>query len=81
MITGHQLRDARRLIGWTVLALARVSKVPRATLSRAEAAYEAATLSDSDARALMRTFEAAGIEFTAEDPPGARLKAKPDVWA
>jgi transcriptional regulator with XRE-family HTH domain len=73
MVTSAQLRAARSLLNWTVRDLAEKSGVHRNTVTRAETE---ATAHGHAVAQVIRTFEAAGVEFTNGDQPGVRLKAR-----
>jgi transcriptional regulator with XRE-family HTH domain len=65
-----QLRMARAAIGWGVRELAEKAGVTANTVTRIENGADA---KQSTINALQRALEAAGIEFTNGDQPGARL--------
>jgi hypothetical protein len=75
-LTGGQIRAARALLRWTAQDLADHSKLGVATIRRAEALDGSVEMTPVNAGAVMRTLEAAGIEFTNGDGPGVRLKRK-----
>ena len=72
VVTSAQLRAARGLLNWTVRDLAERSGVHRNTVSRAEGDH--ADRGHAVAQ-MIRTMEAAGVEFTAG--LGVRMLAKP----
>src|SRR4051812_26953675 len=75
MITGNQIRQARKLLGWPSSRLAQRAKVHSAIVRRAESVdgeppitvYQAALIRDALGRF--------GIEFTNGDAPGVKLTA------
>jgi ribosome-binding protein aMBF1 (putative translation factor) len=72
VITGAQIRAARRLLGWKVTRLAREALQPVAIIGRAESIEFTVTM--ARLRAIRRALETAGVEFTDGDPPGLRLR-------
>lgn len=75
MITGAQIRKARELLGWSryMLAFKAGGGVNQAALIRAERAEGKPAILVSQALAIQRAFEAAGLEFTNGGQPGVRL--------
>lgn len=73
MVTSAQVRAARGLLNWTVRDLAEKSGVHRNTVTRIET--EASTPGHSLA-AVQTAFEAAGVEFIAENGGGAGVRLK-----
>lgn len=73
MITGDQVRAARRLLGWTLFEAAAKAKVSESTVGK----FETGAHRPLDLRiiAIQRALEAAGVEFTPSGPAGVRLKA------
>jgi transcriptional regulator with XRE-family HTH domain len=73
MVTSAQIRAARGLLNWTVRDLAEKSGVHRNTVTRVETE---ATAAGHSIAAIQAAFEAAGVEFIAENGggPGVRLK-------
>ena len=65
MITPLQSRMARTALGWTVDDLAQRARVGRATVARFEA--ERVSPNPSTLTVIRLAFEAAGIEFLAEN--------------
>jgi transcriptional regulator with XRE-family HTH domain len=70
MVTSAQLRAARALLNWTVRDLAEKAGVHRNTVTRAETD---STAPGHAVAQIIRTFEAAGVEFTNGGEPGAKL--------
>ena len=75
-ITSAQIREARRLLGWSPVRLSRDSGLQRETIYRAEAAEGVPELTIEKLSTIKRTLEKAGIEFIAVDGggPGVRLR-------
>ena len=72
-ITGDQIKAARKLLGWSRTKLASRSGLTDSTLAVFEAGTRNPPLLDTS---LVRSIlEAAGVEFTNGDGPGARMKA------
>ena len=76
MVTSAQLRAARSLLNWTVRDLAEKAGVHRNTITRAETDE---TGHGHAVAQVVRTLEAAGVIFVAEngEGPGVRLKKQP----
>jgi transcriptional regulator with XRE-family HTH domain len=70
IFTPVQCRMARAALGWGVRELALKAKVSIDTVARFERGDE---LKERTIDALQRALEAAGVEFTNGDQPGARL--------
>jgi transcriptional regulator with XRE-family HTH domain len=72
-VTSAQIRAARGLLDWTVRDLAERSGVHRDMVSKIEtgASGGPATL-----KAIRRTLEYAGVEFTNGDAPGVKLRKR-----
>ncbi|MEO1018096.1 MAG: helix-turn-helix transcriptional regulator [Pseudomonadota bacterium] len=73
LITAHQIRGARAMLGWEIAALADASGVHRNTITRLESGQSG---NRSTLAALQRALEAAGVEFITENGggPGVRLR-------
>jgi transcriptional regulator with XRE-family HTH domain len=65
MITGPQIRRARRLIGWTVSALANTASVSAAIVERAEQSSGVPSITLAQAQRIQLACEEAGIVFGA----------------
>ena len=78
MITGAQIRQAREMLAYSPERLARKAKVRPETIERAERTPGEPSITLSQATAIQRAFEAAGVEFTNGTPPGVRLKKATD---
>ena len=77
MITGEQIKAARKLLGWTRAELAvRAFGVSSHTIEGAERARARITPTDAQIASIRRALEAAGVEFTTGDEPGVNLKAE-----
>jgi hypothetical protein len=76
MLTGAQIRDSLKLLGWSALELSERARIGAATIIRAEAADGAAEITIVEENAIRRALTAAGIEFAAEtdDRPGVGLR-------
>jgi hypothetical protein len=72
MITGEQVRAARRLLGWTLFQAACKAKVSESTVGK----FETGVHRPLDLRiiAIQRALESAGVEFTTAGQLGVRLK-------
>ena len=73
-ITASQCRAARGLIGWSQEQLASASKVAKATIANFELGKRSPydrTLDD-----LIAAFEAAGVQFIAENGEGLGVRLK-----
>jgi transcriptional regulator with XRE-family HTH domain len=76
MITGEQIKAARKLLGWSQMTLALEASVATSTVTNFERGEKRpSVLSVSTIR---RSLEDAGVEFL-EYEPGVKLKAKPAV--
>ncbi len=75
-LSGLQIRAARALLRWTADDLARRTKLGIMTIRRAEAADGLVPITVANAETIVRTLEAAGIEFLNGNAPGVRLKPR-----
>ena len=76
-MTGDQVREARRLLGWSQGRLAARAKVSQTIISGYERkGYCPLARQDGPDRvaAIRAVFEAAGVEITNEDPPSVRME-------
>ncbi len=73
MISGAQIREARKLLGWSRDRLAPRGGLPVNRLGDYELGRRILPLEEVEA--LKGALEAAGVEFTNGDEPGVRLKA------
>ena len=76
MITGTQIRQARRLLRWRISELATRARLPISTIQRTEWADGEAPITLAHEAAIRLAFESAGVEFTNGDAPGVKLEAK-----
>jgi transcriptional regulator with XRE-family HTH domain len=75
MITGEQVKAARKLLGWSQLALALEAGVTQGTIANFETGKK--HLSVLSISTVQAALEAAGVEFTnGGGEPGMKLKAK-----
>jgi transcriptional regulator with XRE-family HTH domain len=75
MITGEQVKFARKLLGWSQMALALEAGASQRTVmrfERGESRAKGLTIS-----AIRRALEAAGVEFMDDMRPGGRMKSVP----
>jgi DNA-binding XRE family transcriptional regulator len=76
VITGAQIRQARKLLGWTRAEVAlRAFGVTSHTIESAEREGDRIAPTDAQLASIRRAFEAAGVEFTNGEEPGAKLRA------
>jgi len=76
MITGDQIRQARKLLGWHRGQIAiRARGITGNTVGKAEGAYPGKPPSPEQLAEIRAVLEAAGVEFTDGDPAGVRLKS------
>jgi transcriptional regulator with XRE-family HTH domain len=75
VITGAQIREARKLLGWTRAELAvRSFGVSSHTIESAERKRNRIAPTDAQLASICRALETGGIEFTNGDEPGVKLK-------
>ena len=76
MITGRQIRDARKLLGWSRVRFSEATSITQGLVAAVESADGSAWLSEDQESAIRRALEAAGVEFVFEDDegPGVRLR-------
>ena len=75
MLTGLQIKTARKLVGLASWRLARQADISMKTSSKAENTPDLARLTPFQEERLRRIFEETGLEFTAdENGPGVRLR-------
>ena len=75
MITGAQIRQARKLVGWSVANLGRRAKLAASTVQRAECVDGEPPITQAHAAAIRNAFGRAGVEFTNVDESGVKLSA------
>jgi transcriptional regulator with XRE-family HTH domain len=73
-LTAAQVREARRLLGWTFPALATQSGVDASHLEGFERGRR--RLSVLDLSVIQRALEAAGVEFIAENGGGTGVRLR-----
>lgn len=75
-ITGAQIRAARAMLRWRADDLASKAKLGVATVRRAEQEDGPVSMTASNASAIVRALEAAGVIFINDDDqgPGVRLR-------
>jgi transcriptional regulator with XRE-family HTH domain len=77
-LTPRLSKAARSLLGWQQSDLMKASGVSISTIGAFEAKSEDATMTTMNNRALVQTFEAAGLRFIPENGGGVGLRfAKP----
>ena len=64
MITGPQIRQARRLLGWNVVALAGMAEIAPAIVERAERSSGMPSITLAQAARIQAVCEAAGVVFS-----------------
>jgi DNA-binding XRE family transcriptional regulator len=75
VITGAQIREARKLLGWTRAELAvRAFGVSSHTIESAERERNRIAPTDAQLASIRRALETGGIEFTNGDEPNVKLK-------
>ena len=75
MISGEQIRAARKLLGWRQAELAKQARIPAHSVESAESSVDQSFVPGHDMQAMRAALEAAGVEFTNGDEPGVKLKA------
>jgi transcriptional regulator with XRE-family HTH domain len=73
MITGEQIRAARKLLGWPRDRLAPRAGLSVSLLTKIEGGLRTPT--NEHRLGIQGALEAAGVEFTNGDEPGVKLKA------
>lgn len=73
-ITAKQIKDARSLLGWLPSKLADRAKITTGAVRRAEGIDGGSLATLETLAAIKRALEAAGIEFTAGEQPGVRIR-------
>jgi transcriptional regulator with XRE-family HTH domain len=76
VISGEQIRAARKLLGWRQAELAKQARIPAHSVESAESSVDQSFVPGHDMQAMRAALEAAGVEFTNGDEPGVKLKAK-----
>jgi transcriptional regulator with XRE-family HTH domain len=73
MITGEQVRAARRLLGWSQVRLAGRSALSESAVAKFETGAQ--RLPSPNLEAIRQALEVAGVEFTNAGESGVKLKA------
>ena len=76
MITGTQIREARRLLKWPVYRMAQHCKVSIKTVPKLELPERPPGIADATLVRIRATLEAAGVEFVDGEQPGVKLKVR-----
>jgi hypothetical protein len=76
VITGAQIRQARKLLGWEPYKLAQRAKVHSLIIQRAESVAGEPPITAYQEGLIRNALQAVGLEFTNGDPPGVRLRAE-----
>jgi transcriptional regulator with XRE-family HTH domain len=71
MITGEQVRAARKLLGWSQMTLALEASVDQSTVLKFETGKSRPSV--LSVSTIKRTLEAAGVEFTDGERPQVRM--------
>ena len=74
MITGPQIKAARKLLNWAPDRLARHAKLAVGVVIQAESDRDTALLPVATERSIRQTLEGAGIQFGSVSPPLVRLR-------
>jgi hypothetical protein len=64
LITGAQIKKARKLLGWRQAELAKQARIPTHSVESAESSIGASFVPGQDLQSMQVALEAAGIEFT-----------------
>jgi transcriptional regulator with XRE-family HTH domain len=75
VITGAQIRQARKLVGWSVADLGRRAKLAASIVQRAECVDGEPPITEGHAAAIRYALGRAGVEFTNGDHPAVKLSA------
>jgi hypothetical protein len=76
VITGAQIWQARKMLGWEPHKLARRAKVHSLIVKRAESVASEPPITAYQAALIKQALVNAGVEFTNSGEPGVKLKAK-----
>jgi hypothetical protein len=76
LITGAQIRQARKLLGWEPSKLARRAKMHSLIIERAESVAGEPPITAYQAAFIREALLNAGVEFTNGDEPGAKLRRR-----
>src|SRR5215210_824459 len=69
MISGEQIRAARKLLGWRQAELAKQARIPAHSVESAESSVDQSFVPGQNMQAMRAALEAAGVEFTNGDEP------------
>jgi ribosome-binding protein aMBF1 (putative translation factor) len=73
MITGEQVKAARKLLGWSQMTLALEARVDPTTVAKFERGESRPSVVSGST--IKRTFECAGVEFP-EGEPSVRMRLR-----
>ena len=76
MISGHQIRNGRALLEWSVFDLAKRAGIDAQMVSRAEIYEGMPFVTVAQAGAIQSAFEAAGVEFIPKNDVGAGVRLR-----
>jgi hypothetical protein len=76
VITGAQIRQARKLLGWQPFNLAQRARVHSLIVERAESVATEPPITAYQAALIKQALVNAGVEFGNSGEPGVRLKVK-----
>jgi DNA-binding XRE family transcriptional regulator len=76
MLTGAQIRAARALLRWSGERLAKESGLSWGTIQLAERTDGLPNLMARNLQAIQVALEKGGVEFTNDDEPGVKIKAR-----
>ena len=74
MITGGQVKAARKFVGWTSAQLSERANAPEGTIKKLELGVN--DVPTQQLAALRRALEAGGVEESGEEGPGVRKRVK-----
>jgi len=72
MITGAQVRQARKLLGWEPFQLAQRAKLHPTIVQRAESVSGEPPITPYQEVLIRNALQYGGVEFTNGDPPGVK---------
>ena len=76
VITGAQIKAARKLLGWSYATLAEKSRRSIGTVAKVEAGVEVTGRSAMAQRRIITTLEAAGVKFIPDDKIGDGVRKR-----
>jgi transcriptional regulator with XRE-family HTH domain len=74
MITGAQIKAARKLLGWEPFQLAQRAGVHAAIVQRAESVESEPPITPYQEALIRNALQYGGVEFTKDDESGVKLK-------